>query len=50
MHQIENSYVQVCMHMCDSIKGHGQVLDRAIVLSSGYQSTYRLLKEHEIRM
>ena len=31
MCQIENNYVQVCMHVCDSIKGHGQVLDHAIV-------------------
>ena len=31
MRQIENSYVQVCMRVRDSIKGHCQVLDRAIV-------------------
>ena len=29
--QQENRYVQMCMHMLHSIKGHGQVLDRAIV-------------------
>ena len=32
MRQIENSYVQVSMHVCDSVKGHGQVLDLVIVL------------------
>ena len=31
MCHIENSYVQVRMHVCDSIKGRGQVFDRAIV-------------------
>ena len=31
MRQIENNYVQVHMRVHDSIKGHGQVLDRVIV-------------------
>ena len=31
MHRRENSYVQVLMHVSDSIKGCGQVINRVIV-------------------
>ena len=47
MRQIENSYVQVYMHVCDSIKGRSQVLDHAIVQVI---KAHADCSEYEIRM